>query len=150
MKGSNSVNFAEISWCMRAGSGIFEYTHLFFDKNLTDKDTPLSTYLSSTRELIDLLKKEHASQDMLQFSFCLYQQDSTETSERLAALLCPQMKKTLNDIAIPEIGAIGAVYFIVSRSTNYTLSKLGIHYDILDIFTRRFSRYIKLNAYCNA
>ncbi|KAI5131278.1 hypothetical protein NEPAR04_2417 [Nematocida parisii] len=109
---------------------------------------------------LNMLQRKHASQDMLRYGICIYTRKSTGKSN-IVPLLCSRMKilmdelfgkyngmydmlspaskrniefiKTHQDINTSEISDISKIHICI-KNVNYTKSKLGIHYNILNTF----------------
>ncbi|OAG32420.1 hypothetical protein NEIG_02525 [Nematocida sp. ERTm5] len=107
---------------------------------------------------LDTLQRKHTSQDMLCYGICIYTRKSTDQSFTIP-LTCPEMKTRMNELLtknnkmhsmlspilkeniedlktyinqapyiLPDISRI----HISVKNVNYTKSKLGLHYNILN------------------
>ncbi|KAI5167702.1 hypothetical protein NEIRO03_1986 [Nematocida sp. AWRm78] len=113
---------------------------------------------------LNMLQRKHVSQDMLRYGICIYTRKSTGKSN-IVSLLCPEMKaliaalfnkenemhhmlspalkrnienlKTPQSIEEFDISDMSRIY-ISLKNVNYTKSKLGIHYNILNAVFNKY------------
>ncbi|KAI5168274.1 hypothetical protein NEIRO03_2532, partial [Nematocida sp. AWRm78] len=109
---------------------------------------------------LNIFQRKHVSQDMLYYGICIYTERKTSKSY-IIPILCPKMKTRLQELLnennemhhmlsselkkkiarlkkyinenIRDIHNVSRIHITV-KSVNYTKSKLGLHYNILNIF----------------
>ncbi|KAI5144761.1 hypothetical protein NEPAR07_1256 [Nematocida parisii] len=126
---------------------------LINSKDLNQKKiTDLSLFLK-------MLQRKHVSHDMLRYGICIYRKGTTNPCFTVVPLLCPEMKTHMNDlfcedhemhhmlspslkenieglkenlgINISDILNVSKLYITI-KDINYTKSKLGLHYTIMN------------------
>ncbi|KAI5127109.1 hypothetical protein NEPAR04_0780 [Nematocida parisii] len=131
------------------------------ENNIQGKRTKkvLSCFLS-------MLQKKHVSLDMFRYGICIYTKLGSSRCQ-FASVLCPDFKNRINNLVsidnnpmyerlspllkknihelnnlppidMSDISNISKVTITV-KNINYMLSKLGIHYDIFDVFFRPYN-----------
>ncbi|KAI5165705.1 hypothetical protein NEIRO02_0619 [Nematocida sp. AWRm79] len=152
----------ELSWTAKKQVGIGEYinyscnltsrTRLY--NNMTDQEKTGILF-----SFLQIIQRKHVSQDMLRYGVCIYTKKNILLKSFIVPLLCPEMKtrmdglfcedhemhhmlspslkkkkkklKNFQDINSLDISSISKIY-ICLKEVNYTKSKLGLHYNILN------------------
>ncbi|KAI5185337.1 hypothetical protein NEIRO03_2002 [Nematocida sp. AWRm78] len=152
----------ELSWNAKKQLGIGEYTNYLFDIKsrsfLYSKDQNLKK-IADLFLFLKMLQRKHASQDMLRYGICIYSKKAQKPCFTVVPLLCPEMKNHMNDlfcedhemhhmlsprlkenikhlkknhsINISDVLNISKLCITI-KDVNYTKSKLGLHYTIMN------------------
>ncbi|KAI5166122.1 hypothetical protein NEIRO02_0982 [Nematocida sp. AWRm79] len=152
-------NEIELSWRIKIQYNAEEYINysldlrkLYYNSVNTTENNMKLAILSL---LLKMLQRKHVSQDILRYGLCIYTKKSTR--ERFTiSLLCPEMRAFMNELLSKD----NEMYYMFSpplkenlenlknslpidpldisnicisiKNVNYTKSKLGLHYNIMN------------------
>lgn len=145
----NSQTKTHISWYTRVSQSVSEYTHLAFAQDETDRTNPDSTHTEAIQQLITKVQKAQSSQDTVRFGFVLHRNSPNIPEKRLSKIICSKMQKLLKTTEKRKKQPISSkpIQLIVVKETNWCMSRLGIHHDILNVFLHYFESSITISQY---
>ncbi|EIJ87587.1 uncharacterized protein NEPG_02213 [Nematocida parisii ERTm1] len=151
-------NEIELSWYIKIQFNTEEYINYNLDLripyySISTIETNMKLAILSL--LLKMLQRKHVSQDILRYGLCIYTKKSTGESFTIS-LLCPEMRAFMNELfskdnemyyilspplkenieslknSLPiDLSDILNIYISI-KNVNYTKSKLGLHYNIMN------------------
>ncbi|KAI5130945.1 hypothetical protein NEPAR03_2244, partial [Nematocida parisii] len=152
----------EMSWTTKKQLGIGEYNNYSINiKSKSQLYTNMSDLVRASliSSFLQIIQRKHVSQDMLRYGVCIYTKKNMPSKIFTVSLLCSEMKTRMEglfcedhemhhmlsprlkentqylnnfqDIDTLDVLNISKLYITI-KEVNYTKSKLGLHYTILN------------------